>query len=1071
MDIKPTYEELTQRVKDLEKEVFSFNHIIEELHRSQDYLEKVINHAKVPIIVWEPTTRITLINPAFEYLTGYTSHEIIGKKLKLLFPETNQKESLIKVENALSGEDWKSLKIPILHKTGKIVTIDWNSSNICDKEGTNVLFTMAQGYDITGRKQAEEALQESEGHLRVIMNTVQAGIATIREKDHVIVDVNQCALDMIGTSREEVVGKICYSYICPAEVGKCPITDLGQTIDNSEREVLTADGKSFPVLKTVVPFEIAGERYLIDSFVDISKLKEAEQTLKESEDLYRQIVENASDIVFRTDDKGCFTFGNPVALRMTGYSEEEVKGKHFFELIRPDYRDEAAKFYGTQFTDKIKATYYEYPALRKDGTEMWLGQNTQLIMENGKITNFQGVARDITQRRKIEKALQKSEETFRTISATAKDSIIMMDNEGKITYLNEAAENIFGYTSEEILGKELHTTIVPKRFFKAHKKAFGKFQSTGQGAAVGKTLELAAMKKDGTEIPIELSMSTVKIDGKWNAVGIIRDISDRKLAAEALQKAKEKAEDANLAKTEFLASMSHEIRTPMNAIIGLADLLQETTLDPEQLQYVQTFQSAGENLLNIINDILDISKVEAGQIQLETTDFNLNEMIEKICEVMAIRAHEKGLELTYNIMPDVPVSLLGDPVRLRQILINLMGNAIKFTGKGEVDVRVERQGSGIRGQGSKDDEVELVFSVIDTGIGIPPDKIDTIFEVFTQADSSTTRKYGGTGLGLSISKRLVELMDGNLCVESEPGQGSTFSFAARFKVQKIPLGKTERLPVDLKEFNVLVVDDNATNRLILSKFLSRLGATVTEAEDGERGFAEFKRAFDAADPFQLALIDGRMPGMDGFELAGHIKEKTGGIRDTAIMMLTSDDRRDDIARCRDLDISSYLVKPVKKQDLLDAIAVTLGRKSAFSTGRVSAVKPIDFSKVRPVNILLVEDSADNRLLIQAYFKRTSDHMETAENGEIAVKKFKSGKYDIVLMDVQMPVMDGYTATGEIRKWENATGRKKTPIIALTANAMAEDFQKSLDAGCTDHLTKPIKKATIMETIKKYTVQE
>ena len=263
------------------------------------------------------------------------------------------------------------------------------------------------------------------------------------------------------------------------------------------------------------------------------------------------------------------------------------------------------------------------------------------------------------------------------------------------------------------------------------------------------------------------------------------------------------------------------------------------------------------------------------------------------------------------------------------------------------------------------------------------------------------------------------------------------------------------------------MDDNATNRLILSKFLSALGAMVTEAENGDRGLSELKRALEMADPFQLVLIDGRMPEMDGFELAGHIKEETGGIRDTAIMMLTSDDRRDDITRCKELGISIYLVKPVKRSALLSAIAVTLGRKTAPPVDRVPDVKPVDSSKIQPVNILLVEDSADNRLLIQAYFKRTSDYMETAENGEIAVKKFKSGKYDIVLMDVQMPVMDGYTATGKIRKWENATGRKETPIIALTANAMVEDFQKSLDAGCTDHLTKPIKKTILMETIQKY----
>jgi PAS domain S-box-containing protein len=807
---------------------------------------------------------------------------------------------------------------------------------------------------------------------------------------------------------------------------------------------------------------------------EIGERKRAEYTLRESEERYRQIIESASDIIYRTDEKGYFTFVNPVAARTVGYSHDEVMGKHYLELIHPDYRDEAAKVYGSQVAKKINNTYYEYPVVRKDGTERWLGQNAQLIMEDGRITGIQAVARDITDRKKIEEALQKSEEIFRTITATANDSVIMMDSEGKVTYWNEAAEKTFGYTSEEILGKNLHATFVPERFLEAHKKGFPSFKKTGQGAAIGKTLELAALRKDGAEVPVELSLSSVKIGGAWNAVGLIRDITARKKAEEALQKAKDEAEDANLAKTEFLASMSHEIRTPMNAIIGMADLLQETTLDPEQLQYVQTFQSAGENLLNIINDILDISKVEAGRVQLETTGFDLNEMIENICEVMAIRAHEKGLELTCNIMPDVPTSLLGDPVRLRQILINLMGNAIKFTGKGEVAVQVERQksggrdpGPGVGGQGAGDGQVELVFSVTDTGIGIPLEKIDTIFEVFSQADSSTTRKYGGTGLGLSISKKLVELMDGDIRVDSKPGHGSTFSFTVRFKVQRILSEKTESLPLDLKGFRVLVVDDNATNRLILSKVLSGLGAVVTEAQNGDRGLAELKRALETAEPFQLALIDGRMPEMDGFELAGRIKETAGKIRDTSIMMLTSDNRRDDIARCRKLGISTYLVKPVKRSALLDAIAVTLGRKTAPPVERVRDFNPVDSSKVRPLNILLVEDSKDNRLLIQAYFKKTSDNIEIAENGEIAVEKFKSGKYDIVLMDVQMPVMDGYTATGEIRKWEKNKGGSETPIIALTAHAMTEDFQKSIDAGCTDHLTKPIKKAILMETIQKH----
>jgi signal transduction histidine kinase/CheY-like chemotaxis protein len=620
----------------------------------------------------------------------------------------------------------------------------------------------------------------------------------------------------------------------------------------------------------------------------------------------------------------------------------------------------------------------------------------------------------------------------------------------------------------------------------------------GQGnldykVGTGSKDEIGQLSRAFDKMTEDLKKTTTSID-KLN-----KEIAARRWVEEKLQKSKEEAEAANLTKSEFLASMSHEIRTPMNSIIGMAELLQETPLTPEQQQYVQVFRSAGENLLIIINDILDISKVEAGHIHLETTGFNLDDMVEQICAVMAIRAHEKGLELTYNILPNVPTGLLGDPVRLRQILINLIGNAIKFTEKGEVVVEVriadlrkkDKNQSQIKKQKS---EMELLLSVTDTGIGIPPEQIDKIFDVFTQSDSSTTRKYGGTGLGLTISKRLVELMGGHIWVESPTnlglriaesgikddkskirnlkseigGQGSTFSFTAKFATQS-ELGKRiEKLPVDLKALKVLVVDDNATNRMILSRTLSGWGALVTEAEDGKYGLAKFKRADDAGAPFQLVLIDGRMPGMDGFELVKLMKEAVESIDSTAIMMLTSDNRSGDLARCKELGIASYLVKPVKKTELMDAVATILGQKTAPSVGRVPDVKPVDFSKVRTLNILLVEDSEDNRLLIQSYFKRSLDHLDIAENGEIAVERFKSGRYDLVLMDIEMPVMDGYTATREIRKWERENGKKETPIIALTAHAITKDVQKSLDAGCADHLTKPIRKAKLMETILKYT---
>ena len=737
-----------------------------------------------------------------------------------------------------------------------------------------------------------------------------------------------------------------------------------------------------------------------------------DEPLSESR-LLRALIDSMPDYIYVKDTQNRFLVANAaLARRMGAASADELLGKSDFDY----YPHEVAEKYARDEQEVMQSgrAVFNREERTQDpqGNVIWhLTTELPFYAGNGKVAGLVGSGRDITERKKVEESLAYERNLLRTLIDNLPDLIYVKDTERRFLIANKALAEVLGVSSpEQLIGKTVFD-FYPEDIARACDESDQAVLQTGHPLI---NFEEALHDPTGkTEWVLTTLVPLRDAEGRIGAfVGIDRDITQRRRAEKDLREAKEAAEAASRVKSEFLANMSHEIRTPMNGIIGMTELTLDTQLNQEQREYLTMVKSSADSLLTVINDILDFSKIEAGKLDLDSVEFDLRDSLEETMKTLALRADQKGLELLCEVRAEVPEVVCGDPTRLRQVLVNLVGNAIKFTETGEVAVRVDSE--------ALDAEAPtLHFTVRDTGIGIPAEKQRLVFEAFSQADPSTTRKYGGTGLGLTISMRLVQIMGGEIWVNSEVGMGTQFHFTVKVGVGKKATPAVSAATEKLRGLKVLVVDDNSTNRRILEEALDRWGLKPNSAENGEQALARLEEAWQAGEPYSLVLTDVNMPEMDGFSLVERIRQRPE-LAAATLMMLTSGGQRGDAARCRELGVAAYLTKPIRQAELREAIVRAIGTteqtREAFLLTRHSMREtrmPAAFLRV-----LLAEDNAVNQRLAIRLLEKRGHRVAVVNNGREALAALQKESFDLLLMDLQMPEMDGLETTLKIRQQES-----------------------------------------------------